>query len=116
MSYYAKNNINRQNEIMVDCIFCKIASGEIPSKKIFEDESVLAFYDTSPKAPTHFLVIPKKHIATLDDCTQNEQELLGTMVLTAKKIAMDGGLSPSGYRMVMNAHEVGGRQMTWPPG
>lgn len=114
---------------MVDCVFCKIASGEIPAKIIHEDEHVVAFHDLTPKAPTHFLVIPRQHIATLDNCTSEEESLLGKMLITGKKIAVEGGLSPSGYRFVMNAHSgggqtvfhihlhvLGGRQMTWPPG
>ena len=112
---------------MSDCLFCKIISGDIPAKKLYEDDKVLAFEDINAQAPEHFLVIPKKHIATPND-TDNA-ELMGMLNLTASKIAKDRGFAQNGYRMVMNCnkdgaqsvfhihlHCLGGRQMTWPPG
>lgn len=114
---------------MSDCIFCKIVARDIPAKVLYEDDSLLAFHDAFPKAPTHFLVVPKRHIATLDDCTAADEAVLGQMVLTAKRLAKELGLSSSGYRLVMNVHEgagqsvfhihlhgLGGREMAWPPG
>ncbi len=114
---------------MSDCIFCKIGAGEIPSDKVYEDDSLFGFRDTQPKAPTHVLVIPKRHIATMNDFTESESELLSAMLLACRKIAEEEGLSDSGYRIVINcnadggqsvfhlhAHLLGGRKMTWPPG
>ena len=114
---------------MDDCIFCKIAAGEIPADKIYENEHVVAFRDLGPQAPTHALVIPKRHIATLNDLTDADAELVGRMYLAAKQVAAQDSLSESGYRTVMNCnadggqtvfhlhlHVLGGRRMTWPPG
>lgn len=114
---------------MTDCIFCKIISGDIPSKKIYENEYVYAFEDLSPQAPVHFLVIPKKHIATLNDLDEADVNIAGHLLLAAKKIATDKGFADDGYRVVMNCNEDGGqtvyhihlhvlagRKLTWPPG
>lgn len=114
---------------MVDCIFCKIANGKIPSDKVYENENVYAFRDLNPVAPTHVLIVPKEHIQSLDEMEDANQSLLGEMMLTAKKIAKDEGLSEDGYRVVNNIgkaggqsvdhfhlHVVGGRNMQWPPG
>jgi len=114
---------------MVDCIFCKIANGKIPSDKVYENENVYAFRDLNPVAPTHVLIVPKEHIQSLDEMEDTHQSLLGEMMLTAKKIAKDEGLSEDGYRVVNNIgkaggqsvdhfhlHVVGGRNMQWPPG
>lgn len=113
----------------MDCLFCKIALKEIPATIVFEDETVVAFRDIRPQAPTHILLVPKKHIPTIDECKARDQELLGSMILSAKNIACSQGLSEAGYRLVFNVnsgggqevyhihlHILGGRQMTWPPG
>ncbi|RUR07939.1 histidine triad nucleotide-binding protein [Legionella sp. km772] len=113
----------------MDCLFCKIAQGKIPASVIFEDADIMAFRDIKPQAPTHLLVIPKRHIATLNDVQNNDASLLGSMILCAKQLAKAEGLSEQGYRLVFNInsgggqevyhihlHVLGGRQMTWPPG
>ena len=113
----------------MDCLFCKIAAKEIPASIVFEDDKVVAFRDLNPQAPKHVLIIPKKHIATIDDLEEVDIGLVGQMVFTAKKIATDEGISQSGYRLIFNIksdggqqvyhihlHMVGGRQMNWPPG
>ena len=114
---------------MNECLFCNMVSGAIPCDKVYENEYVLAFRDIDPKAPTHILIIPKKHITTLNEINENDQDLLGELLLTAKKIAKDEGIDTSGYRTVFNCnsdggqtvfhihmHLLGGRQMAWPPG
>lgn len=113
----------------MDCLFCKIASGEIPAKLAFEDPDIFAIHDIRPQAPTHILVLPKKHIATINDIDNNDEQLLGRMILTAKKLAKAEKISEDGYRLVFNVnsgggqevyhihlHILGGRQMKWPPG
>ncbi|WP_054251951.1 histidine triad nucleotide-binding protein [Neofamilia massiliensis] len=113
---------------MTDCIFCKIIGGEIPSKKVYEDEFVYAFNDLEPQAPVHVLVIPKKHISNVDEIVEEDKELIGHIYLSISKIAKDLGLE-KGYRVVVNNkehggqsvshlhfHLLGGRQMTWPAG
>lgn len=113
---------------MNDCVFCKIVDGEIPAAKIYEDEKVIAFNDLSPQAPVHFLVVPKKHIANLDELQESDAELIGHIFLVIKKIAKDLDLK-KGYRVVANCkeeggqsvphihfHVMGGREMTWPAG
>jgi histidine triad (HIT) family protein len=114
---------------MSDCIFCKIIAGEIPATVVHETDDVLAFRDLGPQAPTHVLVIPKRHISTINDMQDSDAELVGKLYLAAKKVAEDEGISESGYRTVMNCNEgagqtvfhmhlhvLGGRSMTWPPG
>lgn len=114
---------------MNECLFCKMVSGVIPCDKVHENQNVLAFRDIDPKAPTHILIIPKKHITTLNEINENDQDLLGELLLTAKKIAKDEGIDTSGYRTVFNCnsdggqtvfhihmHLLGGRPMAWPPG
>jgi histidine triad (HIT) family protein len=114
---------------MTDCIFCKIAAGNIPANIVYQNEAVLAFRDLNPQAPTHILVIPKKHIATTNDMAETDAALIGNMYLAAKHIAKAEGIAESGYRTVMNCnrgagqtvfhihlHVLGGRQMSWPPG
>jgi histidine triad (HIT) family protein len=114
---------------MKDCVFCRILDGEIPATRLYEDDLTVAFRDVNPAAPSHALVIPRRHIATLDDAAASDQELLGRMVLSARAVAAQLGLSPSGYRLVMNTHAgagqsvfhihlhvLGGRAFTWPPG
>lgn len=87
---------------MTDCIFCKIIKGEIPSKKAFEDEKILAFYDISPKADVHVLIVPKKHISSLIEVQNEDKELLGNMMIKLRDIAKELGLSKSGYKVVIN--------------
>ena len=114
---------------MTDCIFCKIVSGEIPGDIVYQDDDVLAFRDLNPQAPTHVLVIPRKHIATTNDIQPEDAELIGKMHLAAKQIASDEGIAEAGFRTVMNCnreagqtvfhihlHVLGGRAMGWPPG
>lgn len=109
------------------CLFCRIVRREIPAAVIREDEHTLAFRDIDPKAPTHVLVIPKEHVASLNDVS--DPALVGRLILAAKEIAADEGIADSGYRTVINAgadagqsvfhvhlHLLGGRQLTWPPG
>ena len=113
----------------MSCLFCKIIDGDIPSDKVYEDDDILAFRDINPCAPTHVLVIPKKHISTMNDATSEDQQVLGKMMLIAKDIAAQEGIDGSGYRLALNTnseggqavyhihlHLMGGRQMTWPPG
>lgn len=114
---------------MSDCLFCKIAGGEIPAEVVYEDDAVLAFRDISPKAPTHVLIIPRKHIATINDLGDEDTEDIGQLFLAAAKIAKEEGVAEEGYRVVMNCnagagqtvfhvhlHLLGGRAMNWPPG
>ena len=114
---------------MTDCIFCKIAAHQIPSRIVYEDDDVLAFEDIDPKAPVHIQVIPRRHIARLSDLDDGDGALIGRLVLTARRIAADRGISGNGYRIVSNCnadggqavyhihfHLLGGRQMNWPPG
>ena len=109
------------------CLFCRIVRREIPAKVIHEDEHTLAFRDIDPKAPTHVLVIPKRHIATLNDAT--DATLVGQLLIAAKEIAAAEGISENGYRTVVNCgagagqtvfhlhlHLLGGRRLSWPPG
>jgi len=95
---------------MVDCIFCKIIAGEIPGKFVYKDDLVTAFHDINPVAPIHILVIPNKHIASTNDITQQDEALLGHILLTVKKIAVEQGIADKGYRLIINtgpeAHQV----------
>jgi len=113
----------------MSCLFCDIASGKIPSKKVHEDPLVVAFHDIQPQAPTHVLVIPKKHIASLLDLTAEDDEAVGHLVRTAAELSRKLGLSDGGFRLVFNCgedagysvyhlhlHLVGGRKLGWPPG
>jgi len=114
---------------MTDCIFCRIAAGEIPADIVHDDGEILAFRDVNPQAPTHVLVIPRRHIATLLDAEAADAELLGNLQLTAIEIARKEELDARGFRLVTNCleeagqsvfhvhlHLLGGRQMGWPPG
>ena len=111
------------------CLFCKMVDGDIPVDKVYEDDQVLAFRDINPLAPVHIQVIPKKHLASLNDASEEDQALMGKILLVAKKLAADEGIAEDGYRLVMNCnsqggqavyhlhcHLIGGRQMQWPPG
>lgn len=113
---------------MNDCLFCKIIRGDIPSKKVYEDEHTFAFEEIDPKAPTHVLIIPKKHIRGLKEAQESEAEIIGRCHLTAAKIAKDRNIE-DGYRTVINVgpksgqsvfhlhvHLLGGRDLRWPPG
>ncbi len=113
----------------MNCLFCKIIHNQIPVHRVFEDENFLAFHDISPQAPCHVLVIPKKHIQSINEITAADDLLLGQLLLTAKHIAATEGLKENGYRLVFNTnthggqtvdhihlHILGGRQMMWPPG
>lgn len=112
-----------------DCLFCKMVSGQIKPDTVYEDSEVLAFRDINPQAPVHVLVIPKKHIATLNELQPGDAELVGKLVRAAAHIARELGIAESGYRTVMNCnadagqsvfhihlHLLGGRVMRWPPG
>ncbi len=112
----------------MDCLFCKIIAGQIPSKKVYEDEKVFAFEDINPQAPTHVLIIPKKHIEGLDKASTEDAELLGYCELMAAKLARSRKIE-DGYRTVCNVgpgagqsvfhlhlHLLGGRVLKWPPG
>lgn len=99
---------------MSDCIFCKIVAGEIPSKRVYEDDDVIAFHDISPAAPVHLLIVPKRHIATLADCGEAEQNLLGKMMVLAPQLAMQNGGNPlpdGGLRTIMNVGREGGQEV-----
>jgi histidine triad (HIT) family protein len=113
---------------MSDCLFCKIIRGEIPTKKVYEDDHVFAFEDVNPQAPTHVLIIPKKHIAGLKEAQDKDAEIIGYSQLAAAKIARQRGIE-KGYRTVYNVgpgagqsvfhlhlHLLGGRTLGWPPG
>ena len=114
---------------MSDCLFCKIAAGHIPCTEVFADENILAFRDIDPKAPTHILVIPRRHIPGLSAMTDDDTDLAGKLLMAATKIAAAEGLVPGGYRFVINngedggqtvghlhLHILGGRALAWPPG
>ncbi len=114
---------------MEHCIFCRIASGDMASDKVYEDDEVLAFNDVNPKAPTHIVVIPKVHIATLNDLDEGHAGLVGKLFLAAQRMAREQGFDEAGYRTVINCnrlagqsvfhihlHVLAGRLMGWPPG
>ena len=95
----------------MECIFCKIAVGEMPANIVYEDENIIAFDDIFPKAPIHKLIIPRKHIATLNDINDEDRELTGNMMLVAQKIAKDLHISEDGYRVLMNCNKHGGQEV-----
>lgn len=114
---------------MNDCIFCKIIDGEIPSQVVYEDNDVFAFRDLNAQAPLHVLIIPKKHIPTINALATDDADVVGKLYLAAKKIAADEGYADEGYRVVMNCgeaagqtvfhlhlHLLAGRRLAWPPG
>ena len=113
---------------MPDCLFCRMIRGEVPTKKVYEDERAFAFEDINPQAPTHVLIVPKKHIVGLKEAQEADAELLGYCQLVAAKIARQRGIE-DGYRTVYNVgpkagqsvfhlhlHLLGGRNLSWPPG
>lgn len=112
-----------------DCLFCKILAGEIPADIVFESDTAIAFRDINAQAPTHVLIIPRKHIATINDINEADQMIVGGLYLVASAIAGDAGIAEDGYRVVMNCnaaagqtvfhihlHLLGGRALGWPPG
>ena len=112
-----------------DCIFCKIVSGAIPAAKVFEDDAAIAFRDINPQAPTHALVIPRAHIASLGESSEEDEALLGHLLRVAARVAHEEGHAEGGYRTVVNTgadagqtvfhihvHVLAGRTLTWPPG
>lgn len=114
---------------MLNCIFCQIAEGKLQTQFLFQDQEIVAFADINPQAPHHILLIPRKHITTLNDLTSDDINLMGKLYLTAKDLAKKLNIEQSGYRTVINCnqqggqavyhlhlHLLGGRQMNWPPG
>ena len=114
---------------MSDCIFCRIAAGEIPANIAAQNDEIVAFHDVDPRAPVHVLIIPRKHIAGVNDLKEGDAPLIGRMYLMARDLAQKLGVSETGYRLVLNTgpeagqsvwhihlHLLGGRRMTWPPG
>ncbi len=112
-----------------DCLFCKIVAGDIPAERIYEDDQVIAFSDINPQAPFHALVIPRQHIATLNDLEDGDSDLMGRLFLAARAIADREGFGAAGYRTVVNCnrgagqtvfhihvHLLAGRPLDWPPG
>lgn len=113
----------------MDCLFCGIASQTIPSDIVFQDDNVVVFRDIAPQAPTHLVIIPRKHIATLNDLDADDGQLVGQLAITAKNLAAELGFAEEGYRVVMNCnghggqtvfhihmHLLAGRGLGWPPG
>jgi len=96
--------------MMTDCIFCKIIRGEIPCRKIYEDEEVLAFHDIRPLAPVHFMLIPKAHVASLAEVEPAHAELLGKLMVMASRLAREQGLL-DGYRVIVNTGQIGGQEV-----
>jgi histidine triad (HIT) family protein len=114
---------------MSDCLFCGIVDGKIKANLVYEDDAVVAFKDIAPKAPVHFLIIPRKHVAGVSDIAESDRELIGAIFQVAAKLAREQGIAESGYRVVVNSgadagqsvfhihyHLLGGRQLGWPPG
>ncbi len=114
---------------MSDCLFCRIVAGEVPAKVVHQDDEVVAFRDIDPKAPTHVLLVPRRHIPSLRETADADAALLGRMIMIARDLAVREGIDGSGYRVVINSgpqagqsvfhvhvHLLGGRAMAWPPG
>jgi histidine triad (HIT) family protein len=114
---------------MSNCLFCKIIAGDIPASKVYEDDRMIAINDINPQAPMHVLIIPREHIATVNEIQSSHDALVGSMVRRAAAIAADRGFAEGGYRTVFNCnaaagqavfhihlHVLGGRTLTWPPG
>lgn len=95
---------------MTDCIFCKIVAGDIPSRKVYEDEQVIAFHDIHPIAPVHFMLVPRQHVASLADCDDAQRDLLGHIMLLAPRLAREQGLD-SGFRTMINTGRGGGQEV-----
>ena len=114
---------------MEDCLFCKIAAGDVPSNKVYEDEYVYSFLDIDPKAPTHIIFIPKQHIGSANELDDNNAEIIGKIFTAISKVAKEKGFDKAGYRIVNNCgedggqtvghlhfHVLAGRSLQWPPG
>ena len=114
---------------MSECLFCRIINGEIPATKVYEDADSVAFRDINPQAPTHVVIVPRRHIPSLNDLTPADAETVGKLLLAAKQVAANEGIAAPGYRTVFNCnaaagqtvfhihlHLLGGREMGWPPG
>jgi len=114
---------------MSDCVFCRIAAGEIPATLVYQDDRVIGFRDLNPVAPIHVLLIPRRHISTLNDLAAGDEGLMGHLQLTAARLAKEFGFADTGYRTVLNCnaaagqtvfhihlHLLGGRELGWPPG
>ena len=114
---------------MSECLFCRIAAKSIPAKIVHEDEGVVAFEDIHPQAPVHILLIPRRHVSSLNEASEADRALLGDLLLAARRLAKEKGIETSGYRVVMNTmagagqsvfhvhlHLLGGRKFSWPPG
>jgi len=114
---------------MEGCVFCRVAEGTAPARILFADDDVVAFHDIAPRAPVHVLVIPRRHIESLDAAGQGERDALGALLLAAAEVARRTGIAESGYRVVTNTgsgagqsvlhlhvHVLGGRRLAWPPG
>jgi histidine triad (HIT) family protein len=112
---------------MESCLFCRIGEGALPSRMAYQDDRVFAFHDINPQAPTHILICPRKHIATLNDVSADDNELIAHMFAIARRLAMEFGVAESGYRTVFNVgadtgqtvfhlhlHVIGGRKLSWP--
>lgn len=97
--------------MMTDCLFCKIAAGEIPSAKVYEDEEILAFRDINPQAPVHILIIPKKHVASLAEVGEEDTALLGKIQVLTRKLAEQEGVAVSGFRIVSNSGPDSGQEV-----
>ena len=111
------------------CLFCRIVVGEVPSTPVYSDEETYAFRDIDPRAPVHVLIVPRRHIASVNDLDEGDARLVGGLFLVAREIAREEGIADAGYRLVMNTgaeagqsvahihlHVLGGRAMSWPPG
>ncbi|MCB1738284.1 MAG: histidine triad nucleotide-binding protein [Gammaproteobacteria bacterium] len=114
---------------MSDCLFCEVVAGRIPARIVYQDDQVIAFHDINPQAPLHVLIIPREHIATINDLRDEHEALVGRLYLVARRIAHDAGYDERGYRVVMNCnadagqsvyhihlHLLAGRHLSWPPG
>jgi histidine triad (HIT) family protein len=114
---------------MQDCLFCHIASGRIPSRQAYADDEIYAFLDINPQSPVHVLVIPRRHLATLNELRSSDDALMGRLVRVATELATEHGIAAGGYRLVLNCnadagqsvghihlHLLGGRRLNWPPG
>ena len=114
---------------MADCLFCKIAAGQIPATLVYQDERLVAFKDVNPQAPMHVLIIPRRHISSLNDLAEDDDALVGEMIRRAASLAAEQGYGDRGYRTVFNCnadagqtvfhvhlHVLGGRALKWPPG
>lgn len=112
-----------------NCLFCKIVAGDIDAETIYENDDVIAFRDINPQAPTHALIVPRRHIASINELRENDAEIVGKLYLAAKEIARQEGFAEPGYRVTMNCnaaagqtvfhihlHLLGGRNFSWPPG